>query len=282
MFQEESASRYGGSGRCCTERRSRSSRNAYGPSYSHKACPFSLVCFPHGRPFREPPSEVDLDLFRRLTSNLVKSEEQEELKPPDGTRGRILTAKAFKLKQQSPRERRPATSADPDELQVVMPTGEIKRPLHIRLVDVKLIMPLEVRNAVMGVYMHMLSAFTGPPRPASFKEKIADSIPPEQLQERQQKEEEAPGFSSNEQEEHFSILCHACLVLKSTDSQLLKLLLEQNEQGRGPSFENKRSPSVEEQNKVDPLPKRLLSTFPSRLALNRALCRIEDDLADGV
>ena len=158
---------------------------------SNLRCPFSAQAF------REPPSDVDLDLFRLLTSDLIKSEEQEELKPPDGTRGRILTAKTFKLKQQSPRARRTATSADPDELQVVMPTGEIKRPLHIRLADVKLIMPLEVRNAVMGVYTHMLSAFTGPPRPASFKEKIADSIPPEQLQERQQKEEDAPGFASS-------------------------------------------------------------------------------------
>lgn len=43
---------------------------------------------------------------------------------------------------------------------------------------------------------------------------------------------------------------------KSTDSQLLRVLLKQNEEGRGPSPEPARRVSSEEQQKVDPLPPR--------------------------
>lgn len=32
--------------------------------------------------------------------------------------------------------------------------------------DVKVLVPVEVRNAVLGVVMHMNSAFTGPPKPS--------------------------------------------------------------------------------------------------------------------
>lgn len=40
------------------------------------------------------------------------------------------------------------------------------RPLKIMIEDVKVLVPVEVRNAVLGVVMHMNSAFTGPPKPA--------------------------------------------------------------------------------------------------------------------
>ena len=127
---------------------------------------------------------MSLGLFKHAAGADVESD---GVKPPDGIKGKILTATTFNLKQQRGREKRPETSLEPDELQVLMPSGEIKRPLHIQLTDVKIIMPLEVRNAVVGVYMHMLSAFTGPPRSAKEK-KITDCIPPEQLQERRQEE----------------------------------------------------------------------------------------------
>lgn len=41
--------------------------------------------------------------------------------------------------------------------------------MHIILDDVKLVTPVEVRNGVIGIYMHMLSAFTGPPKPFTTK-----------------------------------------------------------------------------------------------------------------
>lgn len=111
------------------------------------------------------------------------------VKPPDGSKGRILTAHTFNLKQQNKLDS--SIENVEDEVQVLMPSGEIKRPLHIKLADVKLILPLEVRNAIVGVYMHMLSAFTGPPRSATAKkEKITDAIPPEHLQEKREDEQQ--------------------------------------------------------------------------------------------
>lgn len=130
--------------------------------------------------------EAARDLMELLAAESSSTDPvEDDLKPPDGGKGRVLTAKTFDLKQQSSKDKHHSSSAD--DLQVTMPSGEIKRPLYIRLADVKLIMPLEVRNAMVGVYKHMLSAFMGPPRSATSRgERLKDVLPPENIQESSQ------------------------------------------------------------------------------------------------
>lgn len=38
------------------------------------------------------------------------------------------------------------------------------RPIKIMMEDVKVLVPVEVRNAILGIFMHMSSAFSGPPQ----------------------------------------------------------------------------------------------------------------------
>lgn len=182
-----------------------------------------------------PESEVDSTILNLLSSSTTSSPEKKKdsLVPPDGRKGRILTARSFKLKQRSKRMTDPS-----GDVHVLMPNGEIKRPLHIQLSDVRVLMPLEVRNAVLGVYMHMLSAFTGPPKPSSNQKQTINLISTESKTDQIQE-----GVKSEQQ---------------SSDAELLKTLLMQDAQGLGPRSSHEMKSSVtsiqESQQAVDPPP----------------------------
>eukprot|EP00210_Caulerpa_lentillifera_P001979 g1897.t1 len=182
-----------------------------------------------------PDNEVDSELLNLLSSHNEATKERKEedsLMPPDGRKGRILTAKGFKLKQRSKRMTDPS-----GDVHVLMPNGEIKRPLHIQLSDVRVLMPLEVRNAVLGVYMHMFSAFIGPPKPSSNQKQTINLVTSESKKEQLEVSEKSEKQSS--------------------DAELLKTLLMQDAQGTGPRspHELKQSLSTSHETpQVDPPP----------------------------
>jgi len=115
------------------------------------------------------------------------------------------------------------------------------------MTDVKIIVPLEVHNAVVGVYMHVLSAFTGPPRAATrSNKKISDLVPLETHQEKRQ------------EQHRLGLGCSVFQLLyfrpedEATDNEFLGILKQNEQVGLVP--EALRVSSIDDTQKIDPLP----------------------------
>ncbi|GMH33483.1 hypothetical protein BSKO_01317 [Bryopsis sp. KO-2023] len=168
-----------------------------------------------------------LHLLHRKSSRSVNQAPDLTTPPPSGVDGHIMSASCFWLRQLG------GNPSGRTDVSVTLPGGQKKRPLKIMIEDVKVLMPVEVRNAVLGVYMHMFAAFTGPPKPASAE--MADAARKTESDMRQEKKPKEDTEKQKEKED-------PAQAKVTRDSSLLRKLLAQQESSSSAAVEEPEIP----------------------------------------